>query len=766
MRGEPPEHLVNLLGQWNLATPAQIHSVAPRVRRLAADLPDFESVWVDALSQARVLTPLQAAEINAGRGAALVCGPYVILQRLASPAYAECFAGRHLDGGRIVRLYRVRRLQVTPAVAARALAQLVEQLAPLAGPVSSVAEDSGILSDGVWAACPAIAGTTAAEWLAENGRLAPALVLHIAREMLQRLADLELLNAVHGDVGAAGLVMQSSGHVVLPMPGLRGAVRPSEGYGFNDLPGEAYDYLAPERVADGIPPTIASDLYGCGCLWWHLLTGRPPLPGGNSLAKLKSAHAARVIDVRQLAPDVPDVLARAIEMCLARDPAARPASSGELGEFLGPPARGGHAILSRSLAGQPWLWQTSRRPRSTGKIGYKRALAGASAVVLVCAMTAGLWLARRHGESPAHDADATAIAAAPADPSAGRLRARPLGEDEEKAHGGATHIDRQVTQTSALEPADRAGPDDLVLPADKKIPAGTLAFKPGQRVRGRGGKRPVISVSEAGLTVPCDDVCFEGVDFVWEATAADESRARQEPAMITVNARSVTLRRCSFSTATDATPIAIAWSGADEGGGGEITCSDCVFQGLAAVVDCRGDGGVAVELANTLCVAAGPIVRLHGCPRAGQRVAISLVHTTTRGDSAVLECRYGRLETEPGEIAITVSDSALVTNPRGGLLVFSGAERPDALLKAISWNGQGSLVTPDTAVALWRAHGDKAQVLAEDELEIAGLVRSQVDFAGSAAGPPAGSRITRWQVPLRSADPPGANVNSLVVPSH
>lgn len=48
MRGEPPENLVSLLARLKIATAAQVQAVAPRTRRLAGDLPDFESVWVDA----------------------------------------------------------------------------------------------------------------------------------------------------------------------------------------------------------------------------------------------------------------------------------------------------------------------------------------------------------------------------------------------------------------------------------------------------------------------------------------------------------------------------------------------------------------------------------------------------------------------------------------------------------------------------------------------------------------------------------------------
>jgi len=182
------------------------------------------------------------------------------------------------------------------------------------------------------------------------------------------------------------------------------------------------------------------------------------------------------------------------------------------------------------------------------------------------------------------------------------------------------------------------------------------------------------------------------------------------------------------------------------------------------VIECRGTAALEVELTNSLCLAAGPIVRLHRAPTSDESLSISLDHLTTRGDCAVLECRYAHLDNSLGTITISATDSALDTNPRGGLLILAGVQHPDRLLSAIAWNGQGSLVPPHTAVALWRQGARKQQTLSEDELAVAGLVRSDVEFAGNADGPASASRLTRWQVPLRSDEPPGANTNSLYLP--
>jgi serine/threonine protein kinase len=766
MRGEPPARLVSLLERLRIASATEIDQVAPRVRRLAGELPDFESVWVDALQQARVLTPLQAAEINAGRGEALVCGPYVIGSRLASPHFAECFAATHLETARRVRLYRTRP-QIDAPSAVKQLQRLIEQLAPLVGPASGVAQQAGLDGDTVWAACSWLDGVTAAEWMSEYGRFGSHVVLHIAREMSIRLIAIETLGVIHGDVGCAGLLLDRSGHVMLPMPGLRGIVRPAEGYSCDDLPVEAYDYLSPERVADGGPPTTASDLYACGCVWWHLLTGRAPFAGGNSLSKLKAVHAARLADVRQIAPDVPDALRRAIEWCTMRDPAQRPSSMGEVQQLLGATTRGGPALLARSLQGEAWLWQNVGRRRNINRTSPKRRLAVTAAALFLCILSASVWKVTS-GQRPIEHQH-VASAAVAKEPTKAPETIAATESDAPAARSPTPRqavIDPAVTPTAAIAPQSNPSPKVLMLA--EEIRAGELRLHAGQVVRSELGRRAVVLVNGDGLSIDCEDVSFEGVDFVWQPEQAIMARAVRPHSIVSVAAGRVRFQGCSFSAPHDTAPIAVTWQGPSERSedGGELVIRDCVFRGVQAVVDCAATMGMNVELANTLCVAAGPLVRLHGPQLAGHSLSIALDHVTTRGDCALLECRYSQLEKEMGAIVITVNDSALVTNPQGALLNFVGAERPTALLRSIAWNGQGSLMTDETAVAKWRDPAGRERVLAEDELEIGGLVRSEVTFAGAAHEPPQASRITRWNAPLQSDTAPGCDTNSLRLPEN
>ena len=104
MPEQPPTQLVANLERLGLASATQVARMGRRVKRLARDLPRFESVWVDALAQARILTAFQAAEINAGRAQRLRLGPYLLHQRLPHPCYVACYRARNVDSQEKVML--------------------------------------------------------------------------------------------------------------------------------------------------------------------------------------------------------------------------------------------------------------------------------------------------------------------------------------------------------------------------------------------------------------------------------------------------------------------------------------------------------------------------------------------------------------------------------------------------------------------------------------------------------------------------------------
>jgi hypothetical protein len=262
--------------------------------------------------------------------------------------------------------------------------------------------------------------------------------------------------------------------------------------------------------------------------------------------------------------------------------------------------------------------------------------------------------------------------------------------------------------------------------------------------------------------IDCDDVSFENIDFIWQSPTSESADDVQASSMFTLRAKVASWRGCTIDGRRAMVAAISATRASDDlalGVTPELSIHDTVVRGVAAVFE----GAATLSLSNTLCVASGPLVRIRRGEGRGEPLAISLDHVTLRGDGAVLEWQYGRQTNQSSSVTIAAIECVFDAGAQGGLLLFSGSQRPEQLPRSITWNGQGSLVTPHTTIALWRNGDRKQQPLADDALEIAGLVQSALEFAGKPEGPPAASRVTRWQGPLRSSEPPGIDPAALPV---
>ncbi|MBX3414141.1 MAG: protein kinase [Pirellulales bacterium] len=778
MRAEPPAELTALLERLHLATAAQVRAEHARVSRLARDLPLFESVWVDALAQARLLTPFQAAEINAGRGEQLLVGPYVLYQRLTPAAAWEWYVAREVETSAVVRLavFPVGRRDAKELL--RALEKLVIATGELASDHLAPAIRCGITGETAWVACRQVEGPTAAAWLVEHGRLPPEAVLEMARQMVAELAILERAGVCHADVHAGQLTLGAGGRTVLMLPGLRAILRPEEGYAHTDLAPEAYEGLAPERVERGTPPNNASDLFACGCAWWHLLAGRSPLAGGNGLAKVKAAHAARIDDVTRIAPDTPQPLAVAIAACTQRDPQRRPDSFAALATSLGPPTRTGRGSVAACMARH-----AGHRVRVRTLVGATRWSDHAPVAVAAlagCLLTAAV-VTWPHWGRPLVTSAKTAVTTPHVAAKSGKLQKlahppalAPLDVRPTTPSSATLSLASGTAHDGAVVPASATAPvandKELLLPTDRPLRIAALDLRPGQTVRGVDGRRPLLLIPATGVSVAVEDVRFAGVDFVIDGHAGSEAGAVASP--LTLQCWRTSFVQCSFqSLRGDHLATAIAWLPADAGTDldlptGVLRFEDCVFTNLTAAIEKRSAASLSLELKNTLCLGPGSLLRLPAWPSVEQAVTISMNHSTLREAGALVECHTASAPPLPGRLTVHATDCVLFPSKLGGVFYFAGPEAPDPLMAAISWTGQGSVLGVGAQMLAWlRSGATRAIPLADAELDVAGLVRNDAGFAGAASADPGSSRIVRWQVPLHSADPPGVREAGLALPN-
>ena len=87
--------------------------------------------------------------------------------------------------------------------------------------------------------------------------------------------------------------------------------------------------MAPEQLKGGAV-TLTADIYSLGCCLYHALTGEPPFQGGGPKEVLMRRLNEAPPDSSKFAKDIPKVLVETCTKMMARDPAHRFQTYGEL----------------------------------------------------------------------------------------------------------------------------------------------------------------------------------------------------------------------------------------------------------------------------------------------------------------------------------------------------------------------------------------------------------------------------------------------------
>jgi WD40 repeat protein/predicted Ser/Thr protein kinase len=148
-------------------------------------------------------------------------------------------------------------------------------------------------------------------------------------------------------------------------------------------------YMAPEQAAGASAElTTAADTYSLGVILYELLTGRPPYLADSPLEILRLARETAPRSLRDLAPDVPRDLEVICLKCLAKEPAARYASTAALAEDLERSLEG-RTIVARPATRAERTWRWAKRNPALA------ALSGALVLLLVAAAIGSTIVAAR-----------------------------------------------------------------------------------------------------------------------------------------------------------------------------------------------------------------------------------------------------------------------------------------------------------------------------------------------------------------------------------
>lgn len=297
---------------------------------------------------------------------------YHIVRALGQGGMARVFQAQDTLLGRMVAIKVLREQYTADAVFLSRFHQEAQAAASLAHPNVVGIFDLGDEAGQPYIIMEYVDGPSLKEVIQKEGALPLATALDIAAQVCQGLQYAHSQGMVHRDIKPQNILLAGWGkeppeRVIAKITDF--GIARALGQASLSAPGEVWGtahYLSPEQ-AQGEPASGASDIYSLGIVLYEMLTGQLPFQGDSAVAvALKQVQEAPP-SLRELNPRITPAMESLVLRALAKDPAERFSSAGEMGEVL----RGylelgeGYTVAQQPVAvpgGRGGVTAPSRRP--------------------------------------------------------------------------------------------------------------------------------------------------------------------------------------------------------------------------------------------------------------------------------------------------------------------------------------------------------------------------------------------------------------------
>ena len=332
------QRFLEMVEKSGLVSKAKSDRLMMKVRaKLDGKLPEDARKLALVFKKQGLLTQWHVDKLLAGKYKGFFLGRYKLLGHIGTGGMSSVYVGEH------VGLHDKRALKVLPKKRVHdstylARFQLEAQaIASLNHPNIVTAYDIDNEGDVHFIVMEFVDGLDLLQLVKRDGPLDFSNAADLIAQAARGLEHAHSRGVIHRDVKPANLLIDENGRVRLLDMGLALVLAGDEEsltVANNENVLGTADYLAPEQALNSHTVDHRADLYGLGCTFYYLLTGRPPFSEGTLAQRIAKHQTEMPASVRTLRTDCPGELEGIVVKMIQKDPAYRYQTAKDVAEVL------------------------------------------------------------------------------------------------------------------------------------------------------------------------------------------------------------------------------------------------------------------------------------------------------------------------------------------------------------------------------------------------------------------------------------------------
>ncbi len=274
--------------------------------------------------------PTGAFEVSRVRSA--LAGKYQVERILGEGGMATVYLAEDLKHHRKVAV-KVMRPELAETLGAERFLREVEIAARLSHPNILPVHDSGSEGGILYYVMPLVEGESLPARLRREKQLSVNEAMRLCREVAEALAYAHKRGIIHRDIKPANILIHE-GHALVADFGIARATSDAGGITKTGLAIGTPSYMSPEQSAGETNLDGRTDIYALGCVLYEMLAGEPPFTGPTAQAIITRSITEDPRPLTRTRAAIAPVVDTAVLKALAKSPADRYATAGEMAEAL------------------------------------------------------------------------------------------------------------------------------------------------------------------------------------------------------------------------------------------------------------------------------------------------------------------------------------------------------------------------------------------------------------------------------------------------